>query len=223
MTGFPHIRHGLPRPAAGSRRAMRKAARALILAASVAGAALVGAVSVPAAYASAEPPAAQQPATVNPSPAGGSHESGGHGLPESAVEIGRPFGVPVTNSMVVTWIVAIVLIVFARAATRKMTRGPRARTEPDGMADREPLRVSREHHRAAPRQADLLVFRDRLHLHPRRQLDQPLPWRGHNRLGPSHGPRILDRPAALPGRQRRSEPDAGDVAGLLRPAGSSGR
>ena len=101
--------------------------------------------------------------------------------------------------------------------------GPRARAEPDGMADREPLRVSREHHRAAPRQADLLVFRDRLHLHPRRQLDQPLPGRRHNRLGPSDGPRILDRPAALPGRQRRSEPDAGDVAGLLRPAGSSGR
>ena len=124
MTGFPRIRHGLPRPAAGSRHAMRKAARALILAAFVAGAALVSAVGVPAAYASAEPPAGQQPATANPSPAGGSHESGGHGLPESAVEIGRPFGVPVTNSMVVTWIVAIVLIVFARAATRKMTEVP---------------------------------------------------------------------------------------------------
>ena len=122
MTGFPRIRHGLPRPAAGSRRPVRKAARALMLAASVAGAALLGAANVPAAY--AEPPAAQQPAAVNPSPAGGSHESGGHGLPESAVEIGRPFGVPVTNSMVVTWIVAIVLIVFARAATRKMTEVP---------------------------------------------------------------------------------------------------
>ena len=57
-------------------------------------------------------------------PTSGSHESGGHGLPESAVEIGCPFGFPVTNSMVVTWIVAIVLIVFARAATRKMTEVP---------------------------------------------------------------------------------------------------
>ena len=124
MTGFPRIRHGLPRRAAGSRRAIRKAGRALILAAFVVGAALVSPVSVPAAYASAEPPAAQQPATVNAPPAGGSQESAGHGLPESAVEIGRPFGFPITNSMVVTWIAAIVLIVFARAATRKMTEVP---------------------------------------------------------------------------------------------------
>jgi F-type H+-transporting ATPase subunit a len=47
-----------------------------------------------------------------------------HGLPESAVEIARPFGFPITNSMVVTWIVAIGLIVFAQLATRKMTDVP---------------------------------------------------------------------------------------------------
>ena len=41
-----------------------------------------------------------------------------HGLPQSAVEIARPFGLPITNSMVVTWIVAIFLIVLARTATR---------------------------------------------------------------------------------------------------------
>jgi len=43
-----------------------------------------------------------------------------HGLSQKAVEIARPFGLPVTNSMVVMWIVAIGLILFARAATRTM-------------------------------------------------------------------------------------------------------
>src|SRR3954462_375696 len=47
-----------------------------------------------------------------------------HGLPQSAVEIARPFGFPITNSIVVTWIVALALIVFAQAATRKMTEVP---------------------------------------------------------------------------------------------------
>jgi len=47
-----------------------------------------------------------------------------HGLPQKAVELARPFGFPITNSMVVTWIVAIALIVFAQAATRKMTEVP---------------------------------------------------------------------------------------------------
>jgi F-type H+-transporting ATPase subunit a len=47
-----------------------------------------------------------------------------HGLPQHAVEIGRPFGFPITNSMVVTWIVALALIVFARLATRNMRQVP---------------------------------------------------------------------------------------------------
>jgi F-type H+-transporting ATPase subunit a len=51
-------------------------------------------------------------------------EPAGHGLPQSAVEIGRPFGFPITNSMVVTWIAALLLIVLARTATRHMTEVP---------------------------------------------------------------------------------------------------
>lgn len=47
-----------------------------------------------------------------------------HGLSQYAVEIARPFGFPITNSMVVTWIVAIVVIVFAQVATRSMARVP---------------------------------------------------------------------------------------------------
>ena len=45
-------------------------------------------------------------------------------LSQSAVEIARPFGFPITNSMVVTWIVAIALIAFAQMATRQMTQVP---------------------------------------------------------------------------------------------------
>jgi F-type H+-transporting ATPase subunit a len=47
-----------------------------------------------------------------------------HGLPQKAVEIARPFGFPITNSMVVSWIVAAGLILFARVATRDMKHVP---------------------------------------------------------------------------------------------------
>jgi F-type H+-transporting ATPase subunit a len=47
-----------------------------------------------------------------------------HGLPQKAVEIARPLGFPITNSMVVSWIVAAGLIIFARVATRDMKHVP---------------------------------------------------------------------------------------------------
>ena len=47
-----------------------------------------------------------------------------HGLPQSAVEVARVGGFPITNSMVVTWVVALGLIIFAHFATRKMERVP---------------------------------------------------------------------------------------------------
>ena len=43
-----------------------------------------------------------------------------HGLSAKAVEIGRVFNFPVTNSMVVSWVVALGLIIFVRIATRRM-------------------------------------------------------------------------------------------------------
>ena len=52
------------------------------------------------------------------------HETEEHGLPQAAVEIGRPFGFPITNSMIVSWIVALALIIFAQYATRNMKRVP---------------------------------------------------------------------------------------------------
>jgi len=47
-----------------------------------------------------------------------------HGLTQKAVEITRVFGLPITNSMIVSWIVALGLIVFAQVATRNMKRVP---------------------------------------------------------------------------------------------------
>jgi F-type H+-transporting ATPase subunit a len=47
-----------------------------------------------------------------------------HGLPRKAVEIARPFGFPITNSMVVSWMVAVGLIIFARVATQDMKHVP---------------------------------------------------------------------------------------------------
>jgi len=47
-----------------------------------------------------------------------------HGLSQKAVEIARPFGFPITNSMIVTWIVALALIAFAQLATRTMRQVP---------------------------------------------------------------------------------------------------
>ncbi len=47
-----------------------------------------------------------------------------HGLPQKAVEIARRFGSHITNSMVVTWIVAVGLIILARVTTRDMKHVP---------------------------------------------------------------------------------------------------
>jgi F-type H+-transporting ATPase subunit a len=47
-----------------------------------------------------------------------------HGLSPKAGEIGRIYGFPITDSMLVCWIVALCLIVFVRAATRRMQQVP---------------------------------------------------------------------------------------------------
>jgi F-type H+-transporting ATPase subunit a len=53
-----------------------------------------------------------------------SHTEEEHGLPQSAVEVTRLLGFPITNSMVVTWVVALGLIIFAHFATRNMKPVP---------------------------------------------------------------------------------------------------
>ena len=47
-----------------------------------------------------------------------------HGLTQKAVEVTRLFGLPITNSMIVSWVVALSLIIFAQAATRNMKQVP---------------------------------------------------------------------------------------------------
>ncbi len=47
-----------------------------------------------------------------------------HELPLRPLEIGRILGLPITNSMLVTWIVALGLILFARYATRQIRPVP---------------------------------------------------------------------------------------------------
>jgi F-type H+-transporting ATPase subunit a len=54
----------------------------------------------------------------------GALEPAAHGLSQKAVEIASPFGFPITNSMIVSWAVALVLIVFAQLSTRRMTEVP---------------------------------------------------------------------------------------------------
>ncbi len=49
---------------------------------------------------------------------------GGQGLPQNAEEIGRLFRFSITNSMVVSWAVALGVIVFAQFATRRMKMIP---------------------------------------------------------------------------------------------------
>ena len=52
-------------------------------------------------------------------------QSEGHGLSAKAVEIGRAYKFPITNSMVVSWLVALGLIFFSQLATRKMEVVPK--------------------------------------------------------------------------------------------------
>lgn len=47
-----------------------------------------------------------------------------HGLSQKAEEVGRVLNFPITNSMVVTWVVAVALIMFTQLATRKMKEVP---------------------------------------------------------------------------------------------------
>lgn len=48
----------------------------------------------------------------------------GHALSQKAVDLAQPFGVPITNSMVVTWVAALALIALAQLATRRMQQVP---------------------------------------------------------------------------------------------------
>ena len=63
-------------------------------------------------------------ATVNHGAQVSNVENAENSLPQKAVEVGRVFGFPITNSMLVSWIAALGLIIFAQLATRKMEQVP---------------------------------------------------------------------------------------------------
>ena len=63
-------------------------------------------------------------ATSEPGNVAATPEKEEHGLSQKAEEVARFFNFSITNSIVVTWIVALGLIVFARVATRNMKPVP---------------------------------------------------------------------------------------------------
>ena len=51
--------------------------------------------------------------------------SDGHdALPQYAEEVAKPFGIPITNSMIMVWLVALAIIILCRLATKKMQLVP---------------------------------------------------------------------------------------------------
>ena len=74
------------------------------------------------------------------SPAGSEEE---HALPQNAVPITAPSGgLPITNSMIVTWIVAVGLIIFAQIVDPQDEAHPGGGAEFLGMDGRKPVRLS---------------------------------------------------------------------------------
>jgi len=83
--------------------------------------AVLGVAPLAGLAAAMETPAVNQAASAAMQTAGAKEE---HGLPPKAGEIFRIGPLPVTNSMLVSWVVAIGLIVFAQAATRNIQEIP---------------------------------------------------------------------------------------------------
>ena len=73
---------------------------------------------------SSEPQVDPATSTTRQEPKSAAPQQEEHGLSAKPVEIARPFNFPITNSMLVSWIVALGLIVFAQVATRNMRQVP---------------------------------------------------------------------------------------------------
>ena len=147
-----------------------------------------------------------------------------HGLPQAAVPVLNKLGrLPITNSMVVSWIVAVGLIVFAQVATRKMKRIPAGAQNfwewlveslhnfLEGIIGRHLVK------RTFWFFATIFIFilsANWVGL---------IPGVGTIGWGEQGAARFQDRGTLVPRGQRRPEHDPGHGAGLLWPAGSSGR
>jgi F-type H+-transporting ATPase subunit a len=84
----------------------------------------LGAYSMFAMDAGAETASAFLASAAQPGGPAATPEQEEHSLPQKAVEVARFFDFPITNSMVVSWIVALGLIIFAQVATRRMRQVP---------------------------------------------------------------------------------------------------
>ncbi len=121
-------------------------------------------------------------------------EPAAEGLPPKATTVFNIGPFPVTNSMLVTWIVAAGVILFARRATRKM------KEVPEGAQNFWELLVESLHDfleeivGAELVKKVLLVLCHHLHLHFLHQLVRLDPGRGHHRLGARHRPQALRSP-----------------------------
>ena len=108
-------------------------------------------------------PALAQASPAHPAVAAPEAES--VGLPAKALTVFHIGPFPVTNSMLVTWIVAVGIIVFARHATRKM------KEVPDGAQNFWEFLVESLHDfleeivGPGPDQEDILVFCHHFYLH----------------------------------------------------------
>ena len=134
---------------------------------------------------------------------------------------GRPAFHPreftVTNSMLVTWVVALGIIVFAQAATRKIKPVPTGAQNfwewmVEGLYNF--LESVIGSHLV---QEDVLVFRHDLYLHPLPELVRTDSRRRHDRLGASRSgdERLPRRSSAAPRRECRSQSHLRDGGGFL--------
>src|SRR5215471_8405684 len=88
---------------------------------------ILAALSAPSSSAAGVHPEAGSAILASAAKAGGAvavPEKEEHGPSEKAGQIGRVYGFPITDSMLTSWIVALGLILFARAATRRMRQVP---------------------------------------------------------------------------------------------------
>ncbi len=146
-----------------------------------------------------------------------------HGLSPKALSIGKSENSLISSSMVVTWVVALGLIVFARLATRKMQLAPTGAQNfwewlveslyefLEGIIGPELVKKT------------FWFFAHGVHLHPVHELVWAPPGGRHHRLGRADARKgsTFDQPAAAR-RQRRPEHDPRHGDDLLRAAGSSG-
>jgi hypothetical protein len=141
------------------------------------------------AYAGANEPAAATSQSAEAAAAGEEH-----GVPPKAGEVGRIGSFPITNSMIVTWIVAVGLIIFAQIATRNIQQVPA------GAQNFWEWLVESLHNFLEGIIGHKLVFRHNFHLYSFCELGRPDSGHRHDWLWSEDRTRLQDRAAPVPWR-----------------------